>query len=544
VLNEAGEVKPSATKSQTAKAVQPLILDGSNARLMSLSRAHALRRKRQMYWGMGIAALVVVILVVANVVFSHVEETRASRPLYLPVQRASFASVLHELGSIEALNEIAVLTRFSGDIVWMTEDGKAVEEGEPLVKFETKTVVEDIEQREKDMLDKKDAVRRAEEDIKTATERYKSVIRQAEITFAEAEIDRKRIYDDPIPDDKLDAELTLKSAELELKQAELELSGYEELAKQSFVSQAALKKKQLDVATIRVNHAKSKVLYDLILQGNTPDAKRVADLAVSDAKKRLNIAKFNRDADLSVANAALELARVDLKNFERELVRKKEDLEAATVRAPKKGNVVFTEVMKGSTKSKSPIQVGETRTAGGDLCTLCDTSMLRVNVWINESDVKGLGMGQHASVTLPALPGRTYDAAVSQLAVMAQDKNAALSSLALRKSGEAFVNVVQVRLDFLNLSDAERKAIKVGFTADVFIETTEKSDALTIPWAGVRYDEQLAPYAEVVTSGGGREKRGLKLGRSNGDRVEVISGLKEGEQVFDQTIAISGGPRS
>jgi HlyD family secretion protein len=544
VLNETDEIKPSATKSQTAKAVQPLIMDGSNSRLMALSRASAEQRKRRVYWGAGIAVGLVALLLIANVVFSRVEETHASRPLYLPVQRTSFASVLHELGSIEALNEIMVLTRFSGDIVWRTEDGKAVEEGEPLVKFETKTVVEDIEQREKDLLDKKDAVRRAEEDIKTATERYKSVIRQAEITLAEAEIDRKRIYDDPTPDDKLDAELTLKSASLELKQAELELSGYEDLAKQGFVSQAALKKKQLDVATIRVNHAKAKVLYDLTLQGNTPDAKRVADLAVSDAKKRRNIASFNRDADLSVAKAALEVARVDLANFERELIRKRQDLDAATVRAPKKGNVVFTEVMKGSTKSKSPIQVGESRTAGGDLCTLCDTSVLRVNVWINESDVKGLVLGQHATVTLPASPGRTYDAIVSQLAVMAQDKNAAISSLALRKAGEAFVNVVQVRLDFINLSEADRKAIKVGFTADVFIETTEKSDALTIPWAGVRYDEQLAPFAEVVTSGGGREKRGLKLGRSNGDRVEVLSGLKEGEQVFDQTIAISGGPRS
>lgn len=547
MLNEA-EIKVGPASSQTAKAVQPLIVDGSNSRLMAVSRANAARRKRQIYWGLGIAAGAGILLLIASLVFGKIEETHASRPLFLPVQRTPFASVLHELGSIEARNEIMVLTRFSGDIVWRTEDGKAVEEGEPLVKFETKTVQEDIEQREKDLLDKRDAVRRAEEDIKTATERYKSVIRQAGIALALSEIERKRIYDDPTPDDLRDAELTLKSATLELKRAEIELDGYETLAKQSFVSQAALMKKRLEVATVRVNHVKAETLYDLTkrgLQKNTTDAKLVADLAVSDAKKRLNIVKFNRDADLSVARAARDLARVDLANFERELARRRQDLDAATVRAPKKGNVVFTEVMKGSTKSKSPIQVGESRSAGGDLCTLCDTSMLRIRVWINESDVKGLTLGQHAVVTLPALPGRVCEAVVSELAVMAQDKNAALSSLALRKSGEAFVNVVQARLDFINLTEADRKAIKVGFTADVRIETTEKSDALTISWAGVRYDEQLAPFAEVVTSGGGRETRGLKLGRSNGDRVEVLDGLKDGEQVYDQTLSFSGGgPRS
>jgi len=145
-------------------------------------------------------------------------------------------------------------------------------------------------------------------------------------------------------------------------------------------------------------------------------------------------------------------------------------------------------------------------------------------------------LNQPANITLPACPGQTLQAVVSEIAVMAQDKNAALSSLALRKSGEAFVNVVPVKLDFINLTEEQRRLIRVGFTAHVYIQTTERSQALTVPWAAIRYNEKTQPFADVQ-AGSGRERRALKLGRNDSERVEVLEGLKEGEQVHDQTQA-------
>ena len=122
---------------------------------------------------------------------------------------------------------------------------------------------------------------------------------------------------------------------------------------------------------------------------------------------------------------------------------------------------------------------------------------------------------------------------------MAMDKNVALSSLALRKSGEALVNVVQVKLNFVNLSDEDRKAIRMGFTADVYIQTTEFSNALTVNWSAVRYDRSGNPFAIVAGADGSRETRTLKLGRSGIDRVEVLDGLKENEKVLDQSLALA-----
>jgi multidrug resistance efflux pump len=304
------------------------------------------------------------------------------------------------------------------------------------------------------------------------------------------------------------------------------MQNFDDLAKQGFASDAKRKEKLLDLATKRVNYAKAKSLHDLTVAGSTTEEKRVAELAVADAKKSLNIESFNRDADLAVCKAAVQLATVDLKNYERDLGRKKQDLEWATVRAPVRGHVVFNEVFKGSMTNKAPVLVGEQRAAGSELCMICDTSSLKLRVHVNESNIKDIAMGQRARVTLPALPGRNFEAIVSEVAVVAQDKNAALSNLALRRSGEAFVNVVQVKLNFINVPEEDRRQIRVGFTADVYIQTGDKTLALSVPWKAVQYDSAGAPYCEVQTDSG-VQRRTLKIGRANASHAEVLEGLAD-----------------
>jgi multidrug efflux pump subunit AcrA (membrane-fusion protein) len=121
---------------------------------------------------------------------------------------------------------------------------------------------------------------------------------------------------------------------------------------------------------------------------------------------------------------------------------------------------------------------------------------------------------------------------VGELAVVAQDKNAALSSLALRRSGEAFVNVVQAKLNFINMPEEARRQIRVGFTADVYIQTGDKTLVLAVPWQAVKYDDAGVPYA-MIDKGGREEKRTLKIGRASSSHVEVLSGLNDHDIVQD-----------
>jgi multidrug resistance efflux pump len=465
-------------------------------------------------------------------VFSHAAVRLAT------VQRAPLAVVLHELGYVAARNEVPVLTRFGGEVVWRADDGVFVEAGDPVVRFDAKAISEEVEDREKDLADKKDAVRRAQADIDTARDRYKLVLRQKEIDLAKARLERELIFGFPNADDKLDVVLSLKAAQTELQRYQTEADAYAELARRGFVSDAALKTKQLDLAIRKSNYAKAKTIHDLTLMGSTEESKRVAELAVADAQKALHVATFNRDADLAIFAAALELAKIDLANCERDLARRKQRLDWTTVRAPVGGRVVFQNVWIGSSASTSPIVVGETRAEGMDLCTILETNVLRVIVWVNESDVGRVAEGQQALVRLPAVSERTFEAVVKQLGVVATDKNVALSDLALRRAGEAFVNVVKVKLEFTDMPADLRAEIRIGFTADVSLLTQESTPALALSWHGIGYDAQGAPYADVYQGGPLAKvtRRALKLGRSNNLFAEVLEGLAENEQV----VALAG----
>jgi len=214
----------------------------------------------------------------------------------------------------------------------------------------------------------------------------------------------------------------------------------------------------------------AKSLYDLTIQGTPADIKRVADLALADAEKKYTATQFNCAADLKSAKATLALAKIDLANCERDLRIKYRDFAQATVRAPIQGRVAFVDVYKGSDKGLSPIQVGEKRVAGQDLCKICDTSAFRIVVWINEADISRVRVGQRATVKMAAFPGKAFTAVVEELGAVAVDKNVALSRLALKSAGEAFVNVVEAKLDFIGLSDEDRQAMRINYTAEVDIE--------------------------------------------------------------------------
>lgn len=488
------------------------------------------RNNRLMFIGAA-ACLVLGVIVIAAFARSGGKPADAAVGQFT-AQRQPLPLELHEVGSVEALNETALVTRFTGDIVWMIQDGAHVEPGDPVVRFETKTVVEDIEAREKDLFIKKEALRRAEANLKLTEDRYKVTLRQQQIELEKVQLEHDLLVNKPKPEDRLDAELTLKQAQLDLERSALDVKNFQDLAKQGFASDAKLKEKQLDLATKNVNFVRAKGIFDLTVQGATTEDKRVAEMAVADAKKRVNIEKFNREADLAVCKATVDLATVDLRNFERELTRRRQDLEWATVRATVPGHIVFTEVFKGSAKNKSPIQVGEQRMAGGELGIICDTSSLKIRVHVNESNVKDIAVGQRARVTLQALPGQSFEAVVGELAVVAQDKNAALSSLALRRSGEAFVNVVQAKLNFINMPEEARRQIRVGFTADVYIQTGDKALVLAVPWKAVKYDSAGLPYA-LVEKDGQEEKRTLKIGRAGSTHVEVLNGLNDHDIVRD-----------
>ena len=75
-----------------------------------------------------------------------------------------------------------------------------------------------------------------------------------------------------------------------------------------------------------------------------------------------------------------------------------------------------------------------------------------------------------------------------------------------------------------------RPGIIPGSFAEVYLKTVPIYNALVIP-ASALVEEQGVFYAYVQTEGESFQKRELKLGANDGERVQVLTGLVEGERV-------------
>jgi multidrug resistance efflux pump len=446
--------------------------------------------------------------------------------------RTSGVACLRELGTVVARNETTVLSGFTGEVVWMIEDGTLVQPGTVIVRFNSNSVEQDLERLRKDLLDKEEAVRGRQRELDVVKRREDLAVAKAQAALELARLKRQEVFEQPTPEDRREAQLSLEAARLRQTQAAKQYDAYEELYRRGFVTEAALKQERLKLATAKAEHAKTKTLHDLTLQGATTDSKRLAELAVAEADKSLATANFNRDAENAIAAAGLELAEIELANSKLTIQEKQRQLQEAEVNAPVAGRVAFIDVYKGS-RSMSPIQVGESRARGQDLCRIANISALRVKTRVGEADVRKLAAGQPAAVRLPALAGRVFKARVAEISRISQDKNIALSSLALRHAGQAFANVVDVRLDFEQLAEQDLADLRLGLTAEVEVQCSQEVRGPVIRWSAVRFGSDGQTTIQVRAVDGGEATRPVKLGPGDDMCVEVLEGLAEGEEVLD-----------
>jgi Cu(I)/Ag(I) efflux system membrane fusion protein len=145
-----------------------------------------------------------------------------------------------------------------------------------------------------------------------------------------------------------------------------------------------------------------------------------------------------------------------------------------------------------------------------ELMTLADPTTVWVQVEVFEQQAGWLAVGQKAEVRLPHAPGEVWEGTVEYIYPEVNAKTRA----------------VRARLRFPN--PGER--LKFNMFADVTIHAMPRTRVLHIPREVLirTGSEQRV----VVDLGGGRfEARPVTVGIEAGDRVEIRSGLKEGEQV-------------
>ena len=243
----------------------------------------------------------------------------------------------------------------------------------------------------------------------------------------------------------------------------------------------------------------------------------VSEAALDDAQKAYEMAVNKRDvarAQLTVNDAKLIQAKAQVQQARATLDRSEEDLRYATITSPITGVVLSRDVEIGDAVS-SILVLGSTATL---VMTLGDISQVYVKGKVDEADIGKVYLGQPARIKVESFKDKTFNGKVTKIAPLGVEKDN--------------VTTFEVRVSIDNATGE----LKAMMTANAEILLDEHKNVLMIPEGAIMYDKDKNASVEVPEPHGkdGKRKVEVKVGISNGAKTELLSGLKEGQQVVLQ----------
>jgi HlyD family secretion protein len=236
------------------------------------------------------------------------------------------------------------------------------------------------------------------------------------------------------------------------------------------------------------------------------DAQRAYELAVN----KQNVAK----AQLQVLHAKIGQAQAQVAQDRANLKQLEEQYSYTTVESPIDGVVLSRDVEVGDAVS-SILVLGSSATL---IMTLGDISEVYVKGKVDESDIGKVYLGQPARIKVESFKDKTFNGKVTKISPMGVEKDN--------------VTTFEVRVSINNPGGE----LKAAMTANAEIILEEHKNVLQIPEGSILYDKDKKASVEVPDPKGkeGKSKVAVNIGISNGAKTELLSGLKEGDQVVLQ----------
>ncbi|MGA2890825.1 MAG: efflux RND transporter periplasmic adaptor subunit [Terracidiphilus sp.] len=311
------------------------------------------------------------------------------------------------------------------------------------------------------------------------------------------------------------------------KGQELAQLDQQEIAAQVDAQRAQLAAAQANVATYEANIEQDKVnaaapdlpMYKATLDRNLEMQKLgiVSRQALDDADKDYLAAQTRRDsskAQIGVDTARLKQARAQVLQAQASLKQLEEQLGYTTIVAPMDGVILSRDVEIGDAVS-SILVLGSTATL---VMTEGDINEVYVQGKVDEADIAHVYMAQPARIKVESFRDRVFNGKVTKIAPLGVEKDN--------------VTTFEVRVSI----DNPGGELKANMTANAEILLDEHKGVLTVPENAVMYDSQKKATVEIPDKSqkDGKRKVPITVGLSNGSVTEVLSGLKEGDQVVLQ----------
>ncbi len=450
---------------------------------------------------------------------------RPVQPTYV-VQRGTVVVARTFNGRVQAADEVLLYFRRDGFIKEVyAQKGDVVHKGDLLAALEASHLERELARAQHNLkmaesaleaakwtlasqiLEAQDQLRLAEIHLENAREQARVQLHLAEQELAKLEAQ------DPAPR-KAQAEALLEQARVRLQQAQ---AAYDAVSWRPDIG-ALPQSMQLQQATLA--YQQTRAAYDLALQAvrthavdlriqeekvaqarrhlerleddavNTPE-----EIAVLQSRHRLQVLRQSKNVE---EESRVEDARFQVKDIQAQL-------EETRLRAPISAHVIDISLVPGlRVQAYTPVAV------------LADPLHLEITAQLVPEDIGLLREGQAVTITLPNHPGLILPGHISQVPYGHEENGI--------KGQEN--RTIHIRFD----EDPLKSGLRMGDIVEVHVILARRENVLWLPSAAIRTFGGRTFV--VVQDGNVRRRVNVTLGLQGKERVEIRSGLKEGQVVI------------
>jgi multidrug efflux pump subunit AcrA (membrane-fusion protein) len=402
----------------------------------------------------------------------------------------------------------------------IVEHGGRVKQGDILVAFDTTKLDEVLDDLEKEKKVLHASIKLAEEELPLFEKSAPTELAAAE--FAKKRADEELNYFLEIGRAQSDksSEMMVKSAKFYVEYAEEELRQLEKMYKANDLTEETekiiLRRQQNYLEMEKFFYQQVLLNRDYLLKYTLPNKEKL--LKETQVKQEQSLEKAQKTlVPMTIQKReALAKMRHDQEKNAVRLEKLRKDRDAMTVRSPVDGIVYHGKFHKGSWSLsdalESKLAPHGTVMPEEVFLTVIKARPVVVHLTVDEKDVHLIKPGARGTAKVLFNPDRKLPARVAKLSVVPSTPGK---------------YDAQVMLDL----GPDEDHLMPGMGCSVKFVPYSKKDALTIP-AKALHEEDDKYVVYVARKGDTPQMREVTPGRTDGDHTEILSGLREGEEIL------------
>ncbi len=441
------------------------------------------------------------------------------------VEQTNFEITVVANGALEAKNPTEIRSELESrsNIVELVDEGTRVKKGDLLIKLNSETIENNIDEETLRVETSRSELVAAEAAYDIQLSDNESALSAAKLKLELAEIELKKWTEGDLEKKRKELTLAIENGLRRLEQAQEKFDDSVKLKPLGFISADEAREDEIRLEEAKAAYETAILNKEVYESYERVKMEKTLNSDVEQAKaetlrvERSNASRIaNKEADRTNRRRQLSIR-------EEKLAKLHQQFEACTIIAPTGGLVVYgTSIGNGRGRmmfgGDGPLQVGQEVHPNQLLIVLPDVSEMVASVRVHESYAGRLKPGMPAVIRCDAAQGLTFTGSIASIGVLAEsggwrDPN-------LREY------TVKINLDEVD----DDSKLKPSMRAEARIVLGEVEDAISVPIQAV-FREGRSSYV-YVPKGSKFARADVRVGQRSSTFAQIVTGLEIGDTVL------------